>query len=110
MTEMKLAALGEQNAVLGLRAVGFDVEFADQPEEAAHKLRRLVKSGEYAAIFLTEDLMESLSDLLAEYRDLTLPAIIAIPTAAGTTGYGVANIKKSVERAVGADILFKEQR
>ena len=110
MAEMKLAALGAKNAVLGLRAVGFDVQFAEDAETAAHQLKRMIKSGEYAAIFLTEDLMQSLSELLSEYRDLTLPAIIAIPAESGSTGYGVANIKKSVERAVGADILFKEQR
>ena len=42
---------------------------------------------------------------VAKYKDQPMPAIIAIPGRAGSTGYGMASIKTAVERAVGADIL-----
>ena len=35
-----------------------------------------------------------------------LPAIIPIPDRTGSSGKGMENVRKSVERAVGADILF----
>ena len=35
-----------------------------------------------------------------------LPAIIPIPGVSGNTGRGMRNVKKSVERAVGSDIIF----
>ena len=38
------------------------------------------------------------------------PAIIPIPGVDGNFGIGIANVKKSVERAVGADILFGGDR
>ena len=34
------------------------------------------------------------------------PAVIAIPGVKGNTGIGISGVKKSVEQAVGSDILF----
>lgn len=41
-----------------------------------------------------------------EYVDKRLPAIIPIPDKDGSLGIGMESVKKAVERAVGADILF----
>ena len=41
-----------------------------------------------------------------KYRESRLPAIIPVPDRNGSSGMGMENLKKSVERAVGADILF----
>ena len=35
-----------------------------------------------------------------------MPSIILIPGISGNTGKGVEGVKKSVEQAVGSDILF----
>ena len=43
---------------------------------------------------------------IARYQDQLLPAIIQIPGISGNTGDGVQGVKKSVEQAVGSDILF----
>ena len=51
--------------------------------------------------------MEKLEDKLSELRTQALPAIVAIPSHHGTTGYGLKNLKKIVERAVGSDMLFQ---
>ena len=52
---------------------------------------------------------EEAAKVLAEcgYGDFPAltPAIILIPGKSGSLGIGMANVKKSVERAVGADIL-----
>ena len=37
------------------------------------------------------------------------PAIIPIPGVAGNTGIGIRDVKQSVEKAVGSDILFADQ-
>lgn len=37
------------------------------------------------------------------------PAIILIPGVSGNTGKGIESVKKSVEQAVGSDILFSNQ-
>ena len=67
-----------------------------------------VKSGEYAVIFLTEEIAVGLEEQLAQYKDMPLPAVVSIPGQGGSTGYGISNLRSAVERAVGADILFRE--
>ena len=39
-------------------------------------------------------------------RSQRLPAIILIPGVSGNTGRGIAEVKRSVEQAVGSDIIF----
>ena len=104
----KIGIIGERDSVLGFMALGFSVHEAQDAEQAAKKLQALVKSGEYAVIFLTENLAAQMEEELGQYKDMPLPAITVIPSSKGSRGYGMANIKSAVERAVGADILFKD--
>ncbi len=106
----KIGVIGKRDAVLGFMALGFAVREAENPETAADELHAMVRSGEFGAIFLTEDLAMQMEEDLARYRDLPLPAILSIPGAEGSTGYGMNNLRHAVERAVGADILFREDR
>ena len=103
----KIGIIGERDSVLGFMALGFSVHEAENVEAAEKILHTLVKSGEYAVIFIVENYAIKLEEDIAKYKDLPLPAITVIPGVTGGTGYGMANIKTAVERAVGADILFK---
>ena len=53
-----------------------------------------------------EALAAELAHEISKYREQVLPAIIQIPGISGNTGAGVAGVKKSVEQAVGSDIIF----
>ena len=105
----KIGIIGDRDSVLGFMALGFSVHEAQGSGDAAEKLHRLVKSGEYGVIFITEDLAMAIEEDIARYKDMPLPAITVVPGGNGSTGYGMANIKSAVERAVGADILFKNE-
>lgn len=100
----KIAVLGDQDSVLGFKALGLDVFPAETVEEARQTLHRLARES-YAIIYLTEQLAQSMATELAYYKDELTPAIILIPGKGGSLGIGMENVKKSVERAVGADIL-----
>ena len=53
-----------------------------------------------------------LSDAVTEiekYKEQVMPAIIQIPGVSGNTGAGVEGVKKTVEQAVGSDILFSQE-
>ncbi len=104
MSNWKIAVLGDRSSVLGFKALGLDVFPAETAEEAKPILRRLAK-GEYAVIYLTESYAAKLTDELERYKDAVTPAIILIPGKEGPLGIGMDNVKRSVERAVGADIL-----
>ena len=105
----KIGIIGERDSVLGFMALGFSVHEAESVTEAERILRSLVRSEEYAVIYLVEHYAQALEEELAKYKDMPLPAITTIPGKAGSRGYGLDNIKKAVERAVGADILFKNE-
>ena len=104
----KIGIIGDRDSVLGFMALGFSVHEVRGCKEAEQKISELVKSGEYAVIFITEDLAIGTEEERAKYKDVPLPAITVIPSSKGGIGYGMANIKSAVERAVGADILFKD--
>ena len=106
MSEQKyrIAVLGDRDSVLGFKALGLDVYPAETAEEARPILHRLARE-DTAILYLTEQLAAGLEAEIARYKDALTPAIILIPGKAGSLGIGMANVKKSVERAVGADIL-----
>ena len=105
---LKIGIVGDRDSVLGFMALGFSVHEADDVEEATDVLRALVRSEEYAVIFLVENYAKHMADELARYKNMPLPAITVVPGSRGSEGYGMASIKSAVERAVGADILFKD--
>ena len=104
----KIGMIGERDSVIGFMALGFAVHEAEDVDTARAVLHTLAKDGEYAIIYIVENYAVALSEDIAKYKDLPTPAIICIPGKNGTTGYGLSQVKKAVERAVGADILFKE--
>ncbi len=100
----KIAVLGDKDSVLGFKALGLDtfpVESVDEAKKTLHELAR----GNYAVVYLTEQLGVYMEAELARYKDELTPAIILIPGKEGSLGIGMANVKRAVERAVGADIL-----
>lgn len=101
----KIGVIGDRTSVLDFRAVGLEVFSTDDPEEAKKTLKKLAKEN-YAIIYVTEQLYQYMQDEVDEYTDLRIPAIIPIPGSEGSLGIGMTSVKKSVERAVGADILF----
>ncbi len=104
----KIGIIGKRDAVQGFMALGFSVHEADTTADAARELHAMAKSQEYGVIFLTENFAAELEEETAKYRDLPLPAIVSIPGQEGSTGFGMNNLRRAVERAVGADILFKD--
>ena len=100
----KTAVIGDRESVLCFLSVGFTVEEAETADEAIRAIRRL-SNEDHAVIFITEDLARLIPDEIDKYRAKPIPAIILIPGKSGNTGIGMAQIKDSVERAVGADIL-----
>ena len=100
----KIAVLGDKDSVLGFKALGLDTYPVESVEQARVTLHRIAKEN-YAVIYLTETLAADIEADIARYKDELTPAIILIPGKEGSLGIGMSNIKKAVERAVGADIM-----
>ena len=104
MADYRIAVMGDKDSVLGFKALGLDVYPVDTLDDAKHTLHRIARE-DYAIIYVTEQLAAQMEAEINRYKDALTPAIILIPGKEGTLGLGMANIKKAVERAVGADIL-----
>ena len=103
---LSIAVMGDYDSIYGFLTLGMEIfPTGEDPEEAARTLRTLAE-GSYGIIYMTERLAAMLEKEIARYADRVLPAIILIPGTSGNTGKGIESVRKSVEQAVGSDILF----
>ena len=105
----KAAVIGDYDSIYGFAALGLDTFPITSTEQAEATLRKIA-NGSHAVIYITEALAAELSETLDVYRTQQLPAIILIPGVSGNTGAGIAMVKKSVEQAVGSDIIFNNEK
>ena len=103
----KIGVIGDKDSILGFKALGLSVFPVTQPSEAEKILHELAQN-QYAVIYITEQIAKDIVASIDEYKDSRFPAIIPIPGNQGSFGIVMQGVKKSVERAVGADILFRE--
>ena len=101
----KVAVMGDYDSIYGFSALGMDIYPVTELKEASGTLRKLA-AGEYAIIYITEELANNLSEDIEKYKEQVFPAIILIPGVQGNTGAGIQSVKDSVEQAIGSDIVF----
>ncbi len=102
--EYKIAVLGDRESILGFNALGMDTFMAEDKITGSAYLDKLTLEN-YAIIYITEPLAELTQDKIDEYKDKTIPAIIPIPSLQGSTGLGMRQLRESVRKAAGLDLL-----
>lgn len=102
----KIAVIGDSESVTAFLAIGATVYKVDNEYAAADTLREISKTDEYAVILVTENYAAKAEQLMQKLKQQTYPVVIAVPGSNGSNGFGMAGVKKDVEKAVGADILF----
>ncbi|MCF0146319.1 MAG: V-type ATP synthase subunit F [Eubacterium sp.] len=103
----KIGVMGDYDSIYGFAALGlsiFPIEDNDA-EQASRTLRQLAQNG-YGIVYITEELAAVIPKEIRRYAGEITPAVTLIPGIKGNTGNGIAAVKKSVEQAVGSDILF----
>ena len=100
-----IAVMGDHDSIYGFAAIGIDTYPVTNADEGGKLLKKL-SSGKYAIIYITEALAKMLDEEIEIYKEKSLPAIILIPGITGNTGKGMQSVKRSVEQAVGSDIIF----
>lgn len=104
----KIAVLGDRDSIYGFASLGLEVRPVRDLAEAAGELRHLAED-DYAVIYVTEAIFEGLGSEIDRYESQQIPAVIPIPGVSGNTGIGMRNVKKTVEQAVGSDIIFNSE-
>jgi V/A-type H+-transporting ATPase subunit F len=95
--------IGEEDQLLGFRAIGVTVVGVTGLGDAERAVRKAARDGA-VAIFLTESWGEHLAETLRDYEDAALPVITLIPTLSGSSGKAFERIRRMVERALGTTI------
>ena len=106
--DYKIAIIGNHDAILGFKALGLETFDINTQEQGLEVLKKIREKNDYGIVFITEDWMPKLEKGLEKFEGMALPAILSIPSQAGSTGEGLKNISKIVEQAVGSDILSNE--
>lgn len=104
----KMAIIGDGDGVLAFSAVGIDAYPVNNYEEAGELVKTLAKS--YAIIFVTDVIAKEIDEIINRYVTSTYPIIIPLPSKEGSNGYGMDRIKQAMEKALGVDILFNNDK
>ena len=94
----KIAVIGDYDSIYGFATLGLSI--------CPVRTREETRDSDYGIIYITEAAAAQVPGEIEEYRESPLPAIILIPGVSGNTGAGVEGVRKTVEQAVGSDILF----
>ena len=103
----KMAIIGDGDSVLAFSAVGIEAYPVSSGEEASETLKKLAKK--YGIIFITDTIAKEIDETVKRYQTSAYPIVLSVPSKSGSNGYGMDNIKKAMEKALGVDILFNEQ-
>lgn len=104
----RIAVMGDYDSIYGFATLGLETFPVSDPQYGMTILKRLTE-GEYAIIYITEKLAAELEKEIEKYKTAIRPAIIRIPGISGNTHAGIEGVKKTVEQAVGSDILFGDK-
>jgi V/A-type H+-transporting ATPase subunit F len=108
MSMYKIGVIGYKDTVLAFKSLGVDIFPVMDEIQAGQTLSRLAKDN-YAVIFVTEQIAEDIRERIDLYRNKMLPVITLIPGNRGSLGIGIKDVKKSVEKAIGVDIIFERE-
>ncbi len=102
----KVGVVGDLDSIIGFRALGMTVRAAGKPEEVLLALRQMAEE-KYAIVFLTEPEAKdsAVQDYLEKQRHIPIPAIILIPSAREKANIGKEQLRRSVRKATGIDLL-----
>jgi V/A-type H+-transporting ATPase subunit F len=104
----QIAAIGSADSMMAFAALGIHTVGVEEALEAERIIFELAREGT-AVIFIDEIIAREIPQVLARYLAQPYPAIIAIPTGPQSAGFGLAQLRANVERALGADILFGKE-
>ena len=98
-----IAVMGDKESTLSFKAIGIKVYECSTRAGALKALKTAAE--DTAIIYVTEEVYRLITEEIHFYDDKPLPAIIPFPGIKGRTGLGIELLNKSVETAVGSNIL-----
>jgi len=104
----KAVAVGEKHLILGFKGVGFDIVPIDDSEKLMHELNTLSRDPEIGLVLVTESMARDAPKAIDEFRGRSSAVLTIIPTHEGSGHVSFQEMRKSVERSLGIDLLGKD--
>jgi V/A-type H+-transporting ATPase subunit F len=104
----KAVAVGEKHLVLGFKGVGFEIVPIDDSKKLMHALNTLSRDPETVLVFVTESMVRDAPEAVEEFRGRSSAVLTIIPTHEGSEHVSFQEMRKSVERSLGIDLLGKD--
>lgn len=105
---MKIAILGNKEAVMGFKALGADIFAAAGEKEAEDMVEEIYNKKEYAVLIITEEWFLKINQKLEKFSQEPLPAVLAITGLGHSKGVAESRMKKIIEQAIGSDLLLEK--
>ena len=105
----KIAVIGDRDSILGFKAVGVTAFPVSGEQEAKAALKSVAGDDTYGVVFITEQAAAAVEETVLEFMKKETPILVPIPSSQGSVGIGMDQIRRNVEKAVGADILFGKE-
>ena len=104
----KVAAVGEKDVLLCFKAVGVEIFPVVKSDECLSKIKELAPDPTYGIILVTESLAKNITEEISHLIQKYTNTILIIPNHSGSLNTSLLEIKKLIERAVGIDLISKE--
>ena len=105
MVNDKIAIIGDEDTVIGLRMAGVhECSMPESPEETRDTLLAYFGDPQMGLILITEPLAQKVEDTILELSQAPIPLILLIPDRHGATGTFEEVLKEMIRRAVGFQI------
>ncbi|MDP6627953.1 MAG: V-type ATP synthase subunit F [Methanopyri archaeon] len=111
MPSYEIAVIGDRDTVIGFRFAGVTRAYeADTVEEAEQHLFKLRRDEGVALILITEFFAPKLiKTIQAITEEQFLPVVLPLPDKHGSQGTAMDEVRVLIKRAVGVDILAKDE-
>jgi len=103
----RIVALGPAEDALPYLAMGAELREARSAAELAAALGELSRDASVAMVLVTEAEAGEAAAAVADFRSRSGAALLVLPSAAGSRGTALAEMKRFLEHAIGVDLIGK---
>ncbi len=101
----EISILGPKDMIQPFQAMGLNTVEVDS-KNVRETLQTLLKSS--GIIFISEEFIPFVKDIIDEYSEVTLPAIIPIPGSGIERSFAIERLNELIKKAVGVEIHREE--
>lgn len=103
-----IALIGKKEVIIGFNLTGLQLFPVTDYEEALKALNECAQ-GNYAIVFIANEIAQTIIVEIEEYQKNLTMAICILPGRVKETELSMSILRKNVEKAVGTDILFRKE-